>query len=72
MLSSTELPVSAIGPRVGRKQINGEQTMARFPAGTLDRIKAVLRDGEPQSAFIRDVVLAEVERRERQKPKDRD
>lgn len=42
---------------------------ARFPEGTLERMKRVLKDKEPQSAFIRDVVLAEIERRERQKPK---
>jgi hypothetical protein len=64
MTESTQLMVSAIPPRVGRKQINGEQTMARFRPGTLDRIKAVLRDGEPQSSFIRDAVEAELERRE--------
>src|SRR3546814_2604447 len=33
----------------GRPRINAEKTMARFPEGTLGRIKAVLRDGENQS-----------------------
>lgn len=64
MADSTQLMVSAIPPRVGRKQINGEQTMARFRPGTLARVKAVLKDGEPQSSFIRDAVEAELERRE--------
>jgi len=31
---------------MGRKQINHEQTPARFPAGTLERIDAALEDGE--------------------------
>ncbi len=67
MPESTQLMVSAIPPRVGRKQINGEQTMARFRPGTLDRIKAVLRDGGPQSSFIRDAVEAELDRREKKR-----
>ena len=67
MAESTQLMVSAIPSRVGRKQINGEQTMARFRPGTLDRIKAVLREGEPQSSFIRDAVEAELDRREKKR-----
>src|SRR3546814_8777326 len=38
----------------GRPRINAEKTMARFPEGTLGRIKAVLRDGENQSDFMRE------------------
>lgn len=67
MHDSTPIVVSPIPPRVGRKRINaedGDKVTARFPEGTLVRVKAVLRDGEPQSAFIRDAVLAELERRE--------
>lgn len=67
MTESTQLVVSAIPARVGRKQINGEQTMARFRTGTLDRIKAVLRDGEPQSSFIREAVESELAKREKDK-----
>lgn len=67
MRASTPLMVSDTVRRVGRKQINGEQTMARFRPGTLDRIKAVLRDGEPQSSFIRDAVEAALERREKKR-----
>ena len=65
MRASTEKAVSATALRVGRRQINYEKTMARFPAGTLDRIKAVLRDGEPQSEFIREAVESELVRREK-------
>lgn len=38
--------------------------MARFPEGTLGRIKAVLRDGENQSDFMREAVELELRRRE--------
>ncbi|WP_443021591.1 YlcI/YnfO family protein [Sphingobium sp. AntQ-1] len=48
----------------GRPRINGEKTMARFPDGTLGRIKAVLREGENQSDFLRDAVELELRRRE--------
>src|SRR3546814_14994617 len=48
----------------GRPRINAEKTMARFPAGTLGRIKAVLRDGENPSDFMRDAVQLELRRHE--------
>lgn len=48
----------------GRPRINAEKTMARFPEGTLGRIKAVLRDGENQSDFMREAVELELRRRE--------
>lgn len=38
--------------------------MARFPEGTLRRIKAVLRAGENQSDFMREAVQLELRRRE--------
>lgn len=50
---------------MGRKQINHEQTPARFPEGTLERIDAVLADGEKRSDLIREAVEREVKRRER-------
>lgn len=65
MTGSTELMIPAIRLTVGRPRINGEQTMARFRDGTLDRVKAALRDDEKQSDFIRDAVEAELERREK-------
>lgn len=50
---------------VGRPKKNEEQTPARFPAGYLARIDAVLRDKEPRSDFIREAVERELERREK-------
>ena len=50
---------------MGRKRINEEQTVARFPAGWLDRINAVLKDGERLADFIRAAIAAELKRRER-------
>lgn len=61
----TELLISASAHRVGRKQINHEQTPARFPEGTLARIDAVLSDKEKRSDFIRVAVEAELEKREK-------
>lgn len=60
----TGLLVSSMPRRMGRKQINHEQTPARFPEGTLARIDAVLADGEKRSDFIRLAVEKELERRE--------
>lgn len=42
----------------------GDQTMARFPKGTLDRIRAALRNGENQADFVREAVELELRRRE--------
>ena len=70
MQDSTQMVVAPIQRRVGRKRINapeGDKMTARFPEGTLERIKAVLREGEPQSSFIRDAVEAELERREKKR-----
>lgn len=52
-------------PRVGRKRINEEQTPARFPAGTLARIDAVLQEKEKRADLIRQAVEAELKRREK-------
>ena len=49
---------------MGRKQINHEQTPARFPEGTLAQIDASLGEGEKRSDFIREAVARELERRE--------
>lgn len=67
MLISTEKVISGIPATVGRPRINGEQTPARFPDGTLARIDAALDDGEKRSDFIRDAVEAELKKRERRK-----
>jgi hypothetical protein len=67
--SLTQNVISSIIPRVGRKRINepSEQIPARFPKGTRDRIDAVLDEGEPVAAFLREAVERELTRRERQK-----
>jgi len=50
---------------MGRKKINDEQTPARFPSGTLDRIDDALDEGEKRSDLIRKAVERELKRRER-------
>lgn len=55
--------------RVGRNRINSEATSARFRAGTLARIAAVLDTdtGEKLADFVRDTIEDEIKRRERKK-----
>lgn len=67
MHGSTELTVASIPRGVGRSRINDpdEKVTARFREGTLARIKAALRQKEPQSEFIREAVERELERREK-------
>lgn len=50
---------------MGRKQVNHEQTPARFPEGTLARIDAALEDGEKRADLIREAVERELKRRAR-------
>lgn len=59
--------ISEITPRMGRKKINDEQMPARFPAGTMGRIDAVLTDGEKRSDFVRSSVDREIARRTKEK-----
>lgn len=54
---------------MGRRQINHEQTMARFAKGTLDRIKLVLGEREKQADFIREAVEDALNRREASQPR---
>jgi hypothetical protein len=49
---------------MGRKRINEDHTPARLPAGTLDRIEAVLREREKRADFIRAAIERELKRRE--------
>jgi hypothetical protein len=51
-------------PAMAPKQINFEFISARFPADTLGRIDAVLREGEAKAEFIRAAVLKELNARE--------
>lgn len=68
IMTSTLLIGPHTNARVGRIRINDpdEKVTARFAAGTLARIKAVLREKEPQAEFIRQAVEREIERRERE------
>lgn len=52
---------------MGRKKINEEQMPARLPAGTFDRMDAVMGDGEKRSDLLREAVERELKRRERAK-----
>jgi metal-responsive CopG/Arc/MetJ family transcriptional regulator len=52
---------------MGRKQINHEQTPARFPEGTMARIDEALEEGEKRSDLIREAVERELKRRSRAK-----
>lgn len=45
-----------------------EETVARFEAGTFDRLKSVLREGETRADFLRSVVEKEIKQRQ-QAPK---
>ena len=49
---------------MGRPRINEDYTPARLPAGTLDRIEAVLRERERRADFIRAAIERELKRRE--------
>ncbi len=42
-----------------------EHMVARFPAGTFSRIKALLLPGEDRTGFVRVAVVRELKRRER-------
>ena len=64
ILSLKQIVISPMTPYVGRRRINDEQMPARFPAGTLARIDAVLDDGEKRADLLRQAVEREIERRE--------
>src|SRR6516165_10086813 len=53
-----------IRPRMGRKLRWPERVMAKLAAGTLERIAAVLQKGEDRTAFLRNAIDREIERRE--------
>jgi hypothetical protein len=60
----TPAPNVAIRPRMGRKLRWPERIMAKFAAGTLDRIAVVLAKGEVRLDFVREAVERELKRRE--------
>ena len=53
-----------MGPRMGRKKRWPERVGAKFACGTLARIAAVLGEEEDRTAFIRQAVEREIERRQ--------
>ena len=59
----TEIHISAIAPRVGRKLLWPEKMVAPFAKGTLARIDALRTDGEGRTDFIREAVEREIKRR---------
>ena len=53
--------------QTGRPRQWAEDMVARFPAGTFDRIKAVLGEDEDRTDVVREAVERELERRDRNK-----
>jgi hypothetical protein len=62
-ISTSDAPADT-GARVGRKLLYPEKREVAFPPGMVDRIKAVVREPETVASLLRDVVVAEVEKRE--------
>ena len=54
----------AIPPGMGRKKRWHDVMGAKFPAGTFERIAAVLEDDEDRTDFVRAAVAQLLERRE--------
>ena len=50
-----------------RKRINEDQIPARLPAGTMERIVALLEEKESRADLIREAIERELRRRERSK-----
>ena len=50
--------------RMGRPRLWHERMGVKFARGTFARINAVLREDEQKMAFVRDLVMREIERRE--------
>ena len=53
--------------KFGPERLWTEAVLARFAAGTLDRVRAVKKAGETMRDFIRTAVTRELERREKPK-----
>ena len=71
----TLLESAAKMPRVGRKKRWHDVMGAKFPAGTFDRIAALLGEKEDRTEFVRQAVEREIGRRQamakRRSPKPR-
>lgn len=68
--SLTEFVTCDIAPKVGRKLLWPDKIVAPLPAGTLDRIEAVLVDGEQKTDFLREAIELHLKRRERTKRRE--
>jgi hypothetical protein len=55
--------------KMGRKKLWFDIMRANFPAGTFDRIAALLGEDEDRTDFVRLAVERECERREKTKPR---
>jgi len=51
--------------RMGRPRQWAQDMQARFPAGTFERMKAVLEEGEDRTDLVREAVERELQRREK-------
>lgn len=57
---------SGMNTQMARKKKFHDEALARFPAGTFDRIEQVLSPIEDRTDFFREAVERELSRRERQ------
>lgn len=60
-------PICDTRPKMGRKMLYPDKIVAPLPAGSLDRIMAVLKPGEDKTDLLREAIEAELKRRERGK-----
>lgn len=60
-------PICDTRPKMGRKMLYPDKIVAPLPAGSLDRIKAVLQPGEDKTDLLRSAIESELRKRERGK-----
>lgn len=51
----------------GPARVWDENMVARFKAGTLSRIDALLKEGQSRVQFVHDAVMKEIERQEKKR-----
>jgi hypothetical protein len=68
----TQIEAAAMPVSVGRKKQWKERFWAVVPEGTVARIDAALKTGEPRTQFVRDAIERELKRREKAKEKKAD
>jgi hypothetical protein len=66
----TEIHICGTRKRMGRKMLWPDKMIAALPAGTFDRMAAVLEEDEDKTDFIREAVDRELRRRERKRDKE--